>query len=137
MTAVDPQLGSSPLSWSDVGMSEVLPTGVITLVLGDVEGSTRLWETEPDEMAAAMAALDRTLADLVAAYGGVRPLEQGEGDSFVIAFVCPSDAVACALEMQRARLAPIRIRIGIHAGEVQLRDSANYFDLKKSGCGGP
>jgi predicted ATPase/DNA-binding CsgD family transcriptional regulator len=56
----------------------------------------------------------------------VRPLEQGEGDSFVAAFARASDAVACALELQRAPLAPIRLRIGVHTGEVQLRDEGNY-----------
>ena len=71
--------------------------------------------------------LDRTLAEVVGAHGGVRPVEQGEGDSFVIAFGRASDAVACALDLQRAPLAPIRLRIGLHTGEVQLRDEANYI----------
>jgi predicted ATPase/class 3 adenylate cyclase len=104
-----------------------LPTGTVTLLLADVEGSTRLWETQREEMSAAVAQLDRTLSEVVSAYGGVRPVEQGEGDSFVIAFVRASDAVACALELQRALLAPIRMRIGIHTGEVQLRDEGNYI----------
>ena len=56
----------------------------------------------------------------------MRPVEQGEGDSFVVAFARASDAVACALELQRAPLAPIRLRIGVHTGEVQLRDEGNY-----------
>ena len=56
----------------------------------------------------------------------MRPVEQGEGDSFVAAFARASDAVACALELQRAPLAPIRLRIGIHTGEIQLRDEGNY-----------
>ena len=56
----------------------------------------------------------------------MRPVEQGEGDSFVAAFARASDAVACALELQRAPLAPIRLRIGVHTGEVQLRDEGNY-----------
>ena len=54
-------------------------------------------------------------------------MEQGEGDSFVVAFARASDAVACALELQRAPLAPIRLRIGVHTGEVQLRDEGNYI----------
>ena len=57
----------------------------------------------------------------------MRPVEQGEGDSFVVAFARASDAVACALELQRAPLAPIRLRIGVHTGEVQLRDEGNYI----------
>jgi predicted ATPase/class 3 adenylate cyclase/DNA-binding CsgD family transcriptional regulator len=97
------------------------------LVLADVEGSTRLWETQPEEMTAAFARLDHALGDLVSAHGGVRPVEQGEGDSFVAAFARASDAVACALELQRAPLAPIRLRIGVHTGEVQLRDEGNYI----------
>jgi predicted ATPase/class 3 adenylate cyclase/DNA-binding CsgD family transcriptional regulator len=115
-----------PLTWSDLGVSELLPTGTVTLLLADVEGSTRLWETQPDEMAAALARLNTAVNEAVAAHEGVRPLEQGEGDSFVAAFSRASDAVACALELQRAPLAPIRMRIGVHTGEIQLRDDANY-----------
>jgi predicted ATPase/class 3 adenylate cyclase/DNA-binding CsgD family transcriptional regulator len=96
------------------------------LVLADVEGSTRLWETQPGEMTAAIARLNQVVSDLIAAHDGVRPVEQGEGDSFVAAFARASDAVACALELQRAPLAPIRLRIGVHTGEVQLRDEGNY-----------
>lgn len=116
----------SATDWS-VDVGEVLPTGTVTLLLADVEGSTRLWQSHPEEMAAAFARLDRTLRDVVVSRNGVRPVEQGEGDSFVIAFARASDAVACALELQRAPLAPIRLRIGLHTGEVQLRDEGNYI----------
>ncbi len=102
----------SEIEWSGVGVSE-LPTGTVTLLLADVEGSTRLWEFQPEEMAVAVARLDQVLSDVVAAHEGVRPVEQGEGDSFVIAFARASDAVGCALDLQRAPLAPIRLRIGI------------------------
>ena len=97
-----------PLNWSDPGMSEVVPTGTVTLLLADTEGSTRLWQNHAQEMTAAVAQLDRTLADVVTAHDGARPVEQGEGDSFVVAFTRASDAVACALALQRAPLAPIR-----------------------------
>ena len=107
-------------------MSE-LPTGTVTLLLADVEGSTRLWETQPEAMKAAVARLDQTLSEAVAAHGGVRPVEQGEGDSFVIAFARAADAVACALDLQRAPLAPITLRIGVHTGDVHLRDEGNYI----------
>ena len=99
----------------------------MTLLLADIEGSTRLWESQPDVMAAALAAMDRTLAGLVHANNGVCPIEQGEGDSFVVAFSRASDAVACALALQQAPLAPIRLRIGVHTGEVQLRDEGKYM----------
>ena len=99
----------------------------MTLLLADIEGSTRLWETRPDEMATAVTRLDRTLCELVAAHHGVRPIDQGEGDSFVIAFNRAADAIACAVELQLAPLLPIRLRIGIHTGDVQLRDEGNYI----------
>ena len=116
----------SATEWSDLAVSG-LPTGTVTLLLADVEGSTRLWETQPEEMTAAIARLDDTLSGLVAAHGGVRPVEQGEGDSFVLAFARASDAVACGLALQRAPLAPIGLRIGINTGEIQLRDEGNYI----------
>jgi predicted ATPase/class 3 adenylate cyclase/DNA-binding CsgD family transcriptional regulator len=126
MSEVEPCAQTPVLNWSELGVSD-LPTGTVTLLLADVEGSTRLWETQPDEMTAAVAQLDRTVSDVVAAHHGVRPVEQGEGDSFVVAFARASDAVACALGLQRAPLAPIRLRIGVHTGEIQLRDDANYI----------
>ncbi|WP_231987834.1 LuxR family transcriptional regulator [Mycobacterium sp. 852002-51152_SCH6134967] len=116
----------SETSWSDVSMGE-LPTGTVTLLLADVEGSTRLWETQPEAMRTAVERLDRTLGDAVTAHGGVRPVEQGEGDSFVVAFARAADAVACALTLQGAALAPIKLRIGIHTGDVRLRDEGNYI----------
>ncbi len=42
----------TPLTWDDLGVSELLPTGTVTLLLADVEGSTRLWETQPEQMTA-------------------------------------------------------------------------------------
>ena len=107
-------------------MSALLPTGTVTLLLADVAGSTALWESQPEEMTTALARLNQTVSGIIASHDGVRPVEQGEGDSFVAAFARASDAVAAALEIQRAPLAPIRLRIGVHTGEVQLRDDRNY-----------
>src|SRR6201997_1513791 len=127
MSGTEPNADMSPLNWSDLDVSELLPTGTVTLLLADVEGSTRLWETQPDEMTAAVARLNQAVSGIVATHDGVRPVEQGEGDSFVVAFARASDAVASALELQRAPLAPIRLRIGVHTGEVQLRNEGNYI----------
>jgi class 3 adenylate cyclase len=106
---------------------QLLPTGIVTLLLADIEGSTRLWESQPERMAAALANMDRVVAEVVFANNGVCPISQGEGDSFVVAFSRPGDAVACALALQLAALAPIRLRIGVHTGEVLLRDGGNYM----------
>src|ERR1700733_4894269 len=126
MSDIEPRADAPLVDWSDLGVSGLLPTGTVTLLLADVEGSRRLWETQPEVMTAAIARFNQVVCDVVAAYDGVRPVEQGEGDSFVAAFARASDAVAAALEMQRAPLAPIRLRIGVHTGEIQLRDEGNY-----------
>ena len=126
MSEIDPRADVPPLDWSELGMNEPLPTGTVTLLLADVQGSTQLWDSKPQEMTVAIAKLDQTLAELVGAHHGIRPVEQGEGDSFVIAFSRASDAVTCALALQRAPLAPLQLRIGVHTGEVQLRDENNY-----------
>ena len=126
MSEIDPRADAPLVDWSDLGVSGLLPTGTVTLLLADVEGSTRLWETQAEVMTAAIARLNQVVCDVVAAHDGVRPVEQGEGDSFVAAFARASDAVAAAVALQRAPLAPIRLRIGVHTGEVQLRDEVNY-----------
>jgi predicted ATPase/class 3 adenylate cyclase/DNA-binding CsgD family transcriptional regulator len=126
MTKIDPRADAPLVDWSELDVKGLLPTGTVTLLLADVEGSTRLWETQPDEMTTAIKRLNETVSAIIATHDGVRPVEQGEGDSFVAAFARASDAVAAALEMQRAPLAPIRLRIGVHTGEIQLRDEGNY-----------
>jgi predicted ATPase/class 3 adenylate cyclase/DNA-binding CsgD family transcriptional regulator len=125
MIGIDAPSDMPLLDWNEQSLSE-LPTGTVTLLLADVEGSTRLWESQSDTMATALEHLNQTVNNLVDAHGGVRPVEQGEGDSFVVAFARASDAVACALAIQQAVLAPIRVRIGLHTGEIQLRDTGNY-----------
>ena len=52
MSDIDPRAETPPVNWSELGVSD-LPTGTVTLLLADIEGSTRLWETQPDEMTAA------------------------------------------------------------------------------------
>ena len=126
MREIDPLADAPLVDWSELSVSGLLPTGTVTLLLADVEGSTRLWETQHDEMTAAMARMNQVVSQTIATHDGVRPVEQGEGDSFVAAFARASNAVACALEMQRAPLSPIRLRIGVHSGEIQLRDEGNY-----------
>src|ERR1700739_1931017 len=114
MSEIDPRADTPLVDWSQLDVSGLLPTGTVTLLLADVEGSTRLWETQPQEMTTALARLNQTVSAIIAGHDGVRPVEQGEGDSFVAAFARASDAVAAALELQRGPLTPIRVRIGGH-----------------------
>ncbi|MBA3653266.1 MAG: LuxR family transcriptional regulator [Actinobacteria bacterium] len=116
-----------------------VPRGVVTLLLADIEGSTKLWESRRDAMAGAIARLDEVVNSTVAAHGGVRPVEQGEGDSFVAAFVHATDAIACALSLQfefarEGHAWPFRVRMALHAGEVQLRDAGNYVGATIARC---
>ena len=111
-----------------------LPTGMVTFVLTDIEGSTRAWERSPADMSAAVARQYEILDLAVSTHRGVRPLEQGEGDSVVAAFSRASDAVAAALDAQLALAgeewpvgAGLRVRMAVHTGEAQLRDERNYF----------
>lgn len=110
------------------------PSGTVSLLLTDIQGSTTLWETAPDQMPGAVSAHYALIDRLVSAHRGYRPQEQGEGDSTMSAFADASDAVACAVAIQRelaadpaAQLVQLRVRIGLHTGEVQLRDEGNYF----------
>ena len=96
-----------PRHWSHT-MSEAappetlqLPAGTVTFLLTDIEGSTALWQEAPEEMAMAVARHHELLEEVVAAHAGVRPEEQGEGDSIVAAFSRASDAVHAALHAQR------------------------------------
>ena len=99
------------------------------LVLTDVEGSTRLWQDEPDAMAAAMRRHHEIVHGAVAAHGGWRPPDQGEGDAVFAAFASATAAVAAVVQVQRELAAerwptpvPLRVRIGVHVGEVRQRD---------------
>ena len=76
----------------------LLPTGTVTFLLTDVEQSTLSWEAAPEAMAKAISRHYEILADAVGSHRGVRPVEQGEGDSIVAAFSRGVDAVAAALE---------------------------------------
>ncbi len=71
MSEIEPRAELPPLDWSDAPMNEPLPTGTVTLLLADVQGSTQLWDSQPSEMTAAIANLDQTLAELVDIHHGV------------------------------------------------------------------
>ncbi|PZS26227.1 MAG: LuxR family transcriptional regulator, partial [Pseudonocardiales bacterium] len=118
-----------------------LPVGTVTFMLTDVEGWTRLWESAPEAMSAAGARHDELLDEVIALYGGVRPLGQGEGDSAVAVFIRASDAVAAALDVQRAFQcegwpdgASLLLRIALHTAEAQLRDGGNYVGQAVDRC---
>jgi class 3 adenylate cyclase len=104
------------------------PTGVVTFLLTDIEGSTRLWEVDAAAMAAALELHDELIALLVARHGGRLLKNRGEGDATLSVFQRASDAVACAAALQHtlsqsswpSRL-DLRVRLALHSGEAQER----------------
>ncbi|MGH7286558.1 MAG: hypothetical protein ACREI8_00880, partial [Myxococcota bacterium] len=77
-------------------MDSGLPLGVVTFLLTDVEASTRIWRDSP-RAAALMARQAELIAAAIAEHGGVKPADQGEGDSLLAVFVRPGAALAAAL----------------------------------------
>jgi predicted ATPase/class 3 adenylate cyclase len=107
-------------------MSE-LPTGTVTFLFTDIEGSTRLLHELGDGYAEALADHRRVLREAFARHGGFEVDTQG--DAFFIAFARARDAVGAAAGAQRALLSgPIRVRIGVHTGE-PLRTDEGYVGM--------
>jgi len=108
-----------------------MPSGTVTLLFTDVEGSTRLWETEPEPMARALRRHDEILRTAIGQAGGF--VFKTVGDAFCAAFATPHAALAAVLDAQRALAAepwptgrPIRVRMSLHTGVCEERDN-DYF----------
>jgi predicted ATPase/class 3 adenylate cyclase len=108
-----------------------LPTGTVTFLFTDLEGSTRLWEEQPDAMRAAMARHDEILRQAVEEHEGL--VVKSTGDGIHAAFATARPAVEAAIEGQLAfagerwaRTGPLRVRMGLHTGPAEARD-ADYF----------
>ena len=113
------------LNWGELGLSELLPTGTVTLLLADVENSTRLSETLPETMTAALANLNRTVNEAVAAHEGcVRSARRGRQFRGRVRPRIGCGGVRAGVAAGAA--GPDRLRIGVHTGEIQLRDESNY-----------
>lgn len=108
-----------------------MPTGAVTFLFTDIEGSTRLWEAEPDSMREALAVHDRIVERAVEEHDGV--VFKTGGDSFCASFASPHLAAEAAMEAQRQLGAtnwgtrtPIQVRMGLHTGTAQVRND-DYF----------
>src|SRR5207247_9633174 len=98
------------------------PSGTVTFLFTDIEGSTRRWEEEPDAMQVALAAHDEVLRAAIEARGGW--LFKNTGDGVCAAFASAGAAVEAAIQAQRALELPVRI--GIATGEAARRGD-DYF----------
>jgi predicted ATPase/class 3 adenylate cyclase len=106
-----------------------LPAGMVTFLLTDIEGSTRLWETVPGAMGVALEQHDRLLAGVMRGLGGVVVTSRGERDSFFAVFPIAASAVeaagACQLRLGTEAWpegAALRVRMGLHTGEAHVQD---------------
>jgi predicted ATPase/class 3 adenylate cyclase len=98
-----------------------LPSGTVTLLFTDIEGSTMLLHELGDRYANVLAEHRRLLRDAFGAHGGVEVDTQG--DAFFYAFSRAADALAAAAEAQEALArGPVRVRIGVHTGEPLVTD---------------
>src|SRR5437762_12847208 len=113
-----------------------LPTGTVTFLFTDIEGSTRLWEQQPDAMRLALARHDALLRAAIEAHGG--HVFKTIGDAFCAVFASATDAVDAALAIQQSlrslqppAVAPapgpsLCVRVALHTGAAEERDR-DYF----------
>jgi len=109
----------------------LLPTGTVTFLFTDIEGSTLLWESHPEAMEVALARHDALVRKAIVDANGY--VFKTVGDAFCAAFALASDAVSAVLAAQLAVIAepwpeatPIRVRMALHTGAVESRDG-DYF----------
>ena len=106
-----------------------LPTGTVTFLFTDIEGSTQLWEKYPEEMKLAIARHDSILREAIESNHGF--IIKTTGDGVHAVFSTALDAINAAIVAQRNVQSPIngikiKIRMGLHTGEAELR-AGDYF----------
>jgi predicted ATPase/class 3 adenylate cyclase len=108
-----------------------LPTGTVTFLFTDLEGSSRLWEQFPDAMQTALARHDQIVRDAVAEHDGyvVKMTGDGAHAAFATAHAAVNTAIDAQLGLQQeswGETGPLRVRMGLHTGVAELRDG-DYF----------
>jgi predicted ATPase len=103
-------------------MTTALPSGIVTFLFTDIEGSTRRWEADADAMRVALEAHNRVLREAIEAHEG--HVFNYTGDGMCAVFTSPRSAVDAAIAAQRALELPVRMGIG--TGEAELR-GGEYF----------
>jgi predicted ATPase/class 3 adenylate cyclase len=108
-----------------------LPSGTVTFLFSDIEGSTRLWEEHPDAMRECLARHDDIMRVAITQHDGV--VVKTTGDGVHAAFATAASGVAAAVDAQRAvttaewdTIGGLKVRIGLHTGEAEVRDGDYY-----------
>lgn len=107
----------------------------------DVERSAGAWADAPDALSVAVSRHRAILDEEITAHGGVRSVEQGQGDGVVAVFSRPADAVAAAVGGQQSLAREpwpgnrvLRVRMALHTGDAQPGDGASSFGATLIGC---
>ena len=132
---IDPKLLTGPSQLRRTrGMTTHPPSGTVTFLLTDLEGSTRMWEQDPVAMKAAMVRHDEILEKAIAANNGY--VFSRMGDGMAAAFATAGDAITSALAIERSlaeehwrTAGPLKARIGLHTAESVIVDDTGYASL--------
>ncbi|HZT40750.1 MAG TPA: adenylate/guanylate cyclase domain-containing protein, partial [Chthonomonadaceae bacterium] len=108
-----------------------MPSGTVTFLFTDIEGSTKLWEQHPEAMRSALARHDALLREAIEKHNGV--VFKTVGDAFCAAFATAGEALAAALAAQQAlqnedwaETGALRVRMALHTGTAEEREG-DYF----------
>ncbi len=124
--AGSPRLQPAPAALFATKPANPLPMGEVTFLFTDIEGSTPLWESQPEHMRVALEVHNAAVLAAVASHGG--QVFKVVGDAFNVAFSEPAQAIAASVEAQRrlraaawGQLGPLRARMGMHLGPAEIR----------------
>ena len=116
------------------------PSGTVTFLFTDIEGSTHLWDEHPDSMRLALTRHDEIASSVIVEFAGVLVKSRGEGDSLFAVFALATDAVAAASAFQIAlhgepwpESLPLRVRMALHTGEADVREG-DYYGATVNRC---
>ncbi|MFI5505973.1 ATP-binding protein [Mycobacterium sp. NPDC051804] len=120
-------------------MNAQAPSGTVTFLLTDLEGSTRAWEQDPNAMRPAMVRHDELLEQAFAANNGY--VFSRMGDGMAVAFATAGDAIVAALAIKEtlaaenwATASTLKARIGLHTAEAVIVDDTGYANLPINRC---
>jgi predicted ATPase/class 3 adenylate cyclase len=116
----------------ELPISKTFPTGTVTFLFTDIQGSTPLWEQEPEQMVRALQIHNDALRGTIQAHGGI--VFKTVGDAFQAAFPTALEGLRAAIAGQRAlqtaswnELGELKVRMGLHTGEAQLDPGGDEY----------
>ncbi len=119
-------------------LPNTLPTGTVTFLFTDIQGSTPLWEQHPEAMKAAVALHHAALQRAITEHHG--QVFKVVGDAFQAAFALPTHGLTAAIALQHAlgtvawpvAIGPLQVRVGLHVGPAEVEQTASGIDYAVS-----